>query len=280
MREAMTSLSGRIPRHYHLLLLGIALLLAVAAVPAYFFLDEWVLGLSRYGSLVPSSVASRFVRMLGKAWMLVWLLLVWFLARAQHRRTVLAGFLALILTIPLVHPVKACVRRPRPYAVIRAQTHPGAQIEFHEYLSFPSADTAAICAVVAVTLPALAWPLWCGMVPLAALVAGLRVAQRAHYPSDVLVGAALGILAGWLSLRILRHEVVCQRICFGHERFVAGLGVVAIPLFVGLCDSWSDLLFLLTTYGVAILLMLVGCRLIQNTHRRPRLPGGVHTHWP
>ena len=76
MREAMTSFSGRIPRHYHLLLLGIALLLAVAAVPAYFFLDEWVLGLSRYGSLVPSSVASRFVRMLGKAWMLVWLLLV------------------------------------------------------------------------------------------------------------------------------------------------------------------------------------------------------------
>ncbi|MFE2610794.1 phosphatase PAP2 family protein [Streptomyces mirabilis] len=74
--------------------------------------------------------------------------------------------------------------------------------------SFPSGHTAAAVAFTAAVVPA--WP---AVGAACALTAGLvaleRVQSGAHYPSDVAVGAAIGLASAWLTRRtprlILRH---------------------------------------------------------------------------
>ncbi|MCF1644185.1 MULTISPECIES: phosphatase PAP2 family protein [Streptomyces] len=74
--------------------------------------------------------------------------------------------------------------------------------------SFPSGHTAAAVAFTAAVAPA--WPLAGAVcaVP-AAMVAVERVQSGAHYPSDVAVGAAIGLTGAWLIRRapslVLRH---------------------------------------------------------------------------
>ncbi|WP_423589285.1 phosphatase PAP2 family protein [Streptomyces sp. G5(2025)] len=74
--------------------------------------------------------------------------------------------------------------------------------------SFPSGHTAAAVAFTAAVLPT--WPaagVTCA-VP-AAMVAVERVQSGAHYPSDVVAGAAVGLACAWLTRRAprlaLRH---------------------------------------------------------------------------
>jgi membrane-associated phospholipid phosphatase len=67
--------------------------------------------------------------------------------------------------------------------------------------SFPSAHTATACGLAA----ALIWLYPNGrrlFVVLAALVGCQRIVAGAHYPSDVLIGAAAGCLVAWLLLYV------------------------------------------------------------------------------
>lgn len=96
--------------------------------------------------------------------------------------------------------LKMRTARPRPYqvhAAIRLGADP------LDAFSFPSGHTlhAVLFTVLAVAhVPELAVIL----VPFAALVATSRVVLGLHYPSDVLVGAALGALLAAGSLAIFR----------------------------------------------------------------------------
>ncbi len=92
--------------------------------------------------------------------------------------------------------IKKRTLRPRPY-----QTHP--DIEHFatplDRFSFPSGHTLHAVAFTFVALayyPALSWLL----VPFTLLIAVSRVVLGLHYPSDVLVGAALGALLAAASL--------------------------------------------------------------------------------
>lgn len=115
----------------------------------------------------------------GQADVLITLALV---AGALGRRKQAAGMiLALGLVMLLVWPLKIGVARERPAG--------GAAV------SFPSGDTGSAAAV--------AVPLASGSLPGAILggllttgVAGTRVMVGKHYPSDVLAGIALGLVAG------------------------------------------------------------------------------------
>jgi len=97
--------------------------------------------------------------------------------------------IALLLSAVLVWPIKLTVQRERP-----SQSN---------YLSFPSADSAAVAASA---VPLVAWSL--KLFPAAGLVvlsvAGSRVFYGAHYPSDVCAGMALGILAGLIAIHLNR----------------------------------------------------------------------------
>lgn len=92
--------------------------------------------------------------------------------------------------------LKSRLVRQRPFVLhadIRSATPP------LDRYSFPSGHTlhaVAFTTIASVYFPVLAWVL----VPFAVLVAASRVVLGLHYPSDVLVGAALGGLLAYLGL--------------------------------------------------------------------------------
>jgi membrane-associated phospholipid phosphatase len=94
--------------------------------------------------------------------------------------------------------LKGVFDRPRP-SVVDPAVHPLVAVPHNG--SMPSTHaTSAFAAAVAVGLvhPRLRWPL----VALAALIAFSRVWLGVHYPTDVLVGAALGAAIALLLWRL------------------------------------------------------------------------------
>jgi YegS/Rv2252/BmrU family lipid kinase len=114
------------------------------------------------------------------------------------RRAALRGVTAIGLASLLVNAVlKTAWRRSRP-AEIRATV-----VRKPNSFSFPSGHTAsafAFATAVGSEIPFLAAPL----VLAAAAVGYARIRGRVHYPSDVLVGAAVGIAAGLASQPVSR----------------------------------------------------------------------------
>jgi membrane-associated phospholipid phosphatase len=143
------------------------------------------------------------MRFLGKAIVTIWLLLLWAWI-ANHPRALLTALLALVLTIPTVLPLKILITRYRPNHALPALASDSlAEIpRFYDRSSFPSGDTATAFAVAAALTPFVAPPWAAALLVLAGSVGLLRVDSLAHYPSDVCVGALLGILAGWLAWKI------------------------------------------------------------------------------
>lgn len=127
-----------------------------------------------------------------------------------YRRRIREGLflgLALVGTILIVHVSKLIVARPRPEDINAVITMPWD-------LSFPSAHTAQIVAVVVASLIvvsrlAIGWLKW--LIPIGALcvllVATSRIYLQVHYPSDVLAGTlAAGLwVFGLAKLMFLRE---------------------------------------------------------------------------
>ncbi|WP_420454375.1 phosphatase PAP2 family protein [Rubrivirga sp.] len=118
----------------------------------------------------------------------------------------------------LTFALKNLVRRPRPYVAVAGVTardrgHQGDDV-FDPH-SFPSGHTSS--AFVIATSVSLSYPEWYVVAP-AAVWAGLmgvtRVWHGVHYPSDVLVGAAIGTVSG-AAVHFLLPRV------FGEERDAA-----------------------------------------------------------
>jgi len=116
--------------------------------------------------------------------------------RAQE--TGLLGFRAVADSMIVVHTLKAVTQRPRP-AYNNGLPNQEAEGEFFEGgHSFPSGHAAQAWALATVVAHQYRHRRW---VPIAAyglagFVAGCRVTSRRHFPSDVLVGSALGYLIG------------------------------------------------------------------------------------
>lgn len=126
-------------------------------------------------------------------WLLVLIPLAWQGNEFWSRRAMVYIF-AILITALLVFGIKLTVRRRRPqgeWGQVYRKTDPH---------SFPSghAARAVLLAVLAMGLG----PLWLGLMLAvwAPLVMLARVAMGVHYLSDVLAGAVLGGLAGWLVL--------------------------------------------------------------------------------
>jgi len=105
--------------------------------------------------------------------------------------------LTLVATMLVCESIKQVARRERP-AMVRVERLIGVQ----KTTSFPSGHAAsAMAAAVLLTAfaPHLA-PIWFG---LASLMALSRVYVGVHYPSDVAVGAMIGIVIGVVSLGLV-----------------------------------------------------------------------------
>lgn len=117
-----------------------------------------------------------------------------------YRLTVAQG-----ATYGLVLGLKHLVGRPRPFVtrpLVSRSSHYGSS-QGGQYQSFPSGHAALSAAIV--TSVGLTYPRWYVLGPGAAWAAGVslsRVYLGVHYPSDVLVGAALGV-----GVAVLVHQV-------------------------------------------------------------------------
>ncbi len=188
-------------------------------------------------------------RTLGKGDVLLFVVLV--LGACGLRRRAQTIALALLLSVVMIWPVKLVVGRERP--------HGGGYST-----SFPSGDTTAVAAFAA--------PL-AGGPPGAVAVAGvavvivgaLRVGDGAHYPSDVLAGAAFGLLAGLLAQRLHRR----WRFQFRRGHFaLACIGLTAFSLAASLAGKGGrDMLNFLAAFGPGLLLCLAARRMRISVRR-------------
>lgn len=135
---------------------------------------------------------------------LVWVVLslAMLLFRSTRKTGVLAlgallvGFLLCNLTI------KPLVGRPRPWLVLEGL---GALVAEHDPNSFPSGHTCAAFAASCIWWRGLPrrWMRACALA--AAVLMGLsRLYVGVHFPTDVLGGALIGLLSGWLCCTFIK----------------------------------------------------------------------------
>ncbi len=255
MRQCASS-AVAVSRRIDKVLFGVVVALMAASLVSFLAFDHRAfLVLSGMSADLDASFWVGAFTRLGKGWLQVWLLLIWFLV-SQRRRDVLAGLLALILVGLTVSPLKVIVGRPRPYTVVREPATGQLERSSRHRQSFPSGDTAAAFAVAVAILPALSWPLRCLLLAGCAGIGGLRVAAMAHYPSDVAAGAALGILAAWLATRLVDKWGLSDRPLPCEKWLLLG-GIIGIPGVICVSEGLAEFVLVLRTYGLLILCLLL-----------------------
>lgn len=247
--------------------LWIGLILLGVAVPtaSYLFFDAPVSGWFRDhpGTRFNNIWVDGF-KQLGKAGTPIWLLLVWSCLTNRWRPT-LVTIAALILVGLSVCPLKAITRRCRPNmtAATSQQMPPqDRRFSWHQKVSFPSGDTAVVFAT-ATTLSFSLGRLWPPVLFVAAGAVGmLRITGQAHYPSDVLAGALLGVLWGigavrhvssWLPLDQFQIE--------GRWRLMAALVLILVVPFLSPFLGMRSLQIFLRVYALplaALVLLWLG----------------------
>lgn len=121
----------------------------------------------------------------------------------RYPRVFWALFLGALLAGAISRGFKTAVPLPRPAAVLDVAeiTIIGAKLTAH---SFPSGHTVSAFSFVVPWMALLGWRAL-PIVAIAALAGFSRVAVGAHWPVDVVAGAMIGLLGGWLGLHLSRH---------------------------------------------------------------------------
>ena len=131
------------------------------------------------------------------AFMAAALLIFWCVDKRQGYYVFLVGALGTVCNQFL----KLAFRIPRPWVLDPDfQIIEAARADATGY-SFPSGHTAASFASVAALKTANS-RLWKPALALAVVIALSRLYLYAHWPTDILGGAAVGILAGWLGTKL------------------------------------------------------------------------------
>lgn len=119
----------------------------------------------------------------------------------KTRKAGFAGLLALLMGFLCTNVIlKPLVCRTRPWLVLEGLT---ALVAEHDPHSFPSGHTCASFAA------ALAWRpylnrRWANTALVCAVLMGFsRLYVGVHFPTDVLCGAAIGLMSGWLASRLV-----------------------------------------------------------------------------
>ena len=145
------------------------------------------------------------------------------------------AFIAVIASGALTHILKAAFERPRPAHATEGMTALLNNPSFFDFTgrfnSLPSGHTVTAFAFTYVAtrhFPRLAPVFYI----LAAFVAASRVYLGSHYPSDVVLGAIVGIGIGW----VVTDKSLIQR------RWLIG-GLITLAVFMSFFKSGSFLLF-------------------------------------
>ena len=235
---------------------------------SYFNLDQRVFALvSKMPANWGGNFLGKMIVCLGKVWLPIWLLLVWFIT-TKKQQPVLVSFLALIMALLIVTSLKYSIHRHRPRDVVNAAQTADKQHYLYK-ASFPSGDTAAVFAVTTAVAFFASWRWTVLFLTTSAAVGLLRVTKMAHYPSDVFAGAGIGVFAGRLAMQIDRNRLRLKLPQFNLTRSIAIPAAIIIPLVIGLSDGFYKLLFFLETYGLLVVFVFLASKII-NRHKANR----------
>jgi membrane-associated phospholipid phosphatase len=182
----------------------------------------------------------EYFRGFGKGDVLVMLALM--IGFCGYKQRAVAIICALVVSAILVLPLKVSVHRERP----RGNSH----------VSFPSGDAASAASFAQVMATGTPILIPVAVVTVAAVSTG-RVLVLAHYVSDVLVGSALGLLAGIIGFNISsRYKVLMLRQRYFFLLFT--LYVSGNAIFCAMARSQNELSHFLEMYGPVIYTIVVG----------------------
>lgn len=173
---------------------------------------------------------------------------------ARRSDAAAAALISVLLAAAASHLLKYGLAVPRPAAVLDpAQLHIIGPRLFGRAL--PSGHCTAAFAVVALLGGhTLAWRSWLPAIALAVLIALSRLAVGAHWPADVLVGAAIGWLSGFAGL----HLAACCPHCRSRVLHWLTLGLFAacaLWLLTGFDSGYVSARWLERTVAAGALLL-------------------------
>jgi membrane-associated phospholipid phosphatase len=245
--------------HRFSLLLSILLITAALAVVPW---DNALIEVLRNTSPASDSllndfkVFSWYFKGFGKGNITVLLALVFGLCGYKQRAV--AVICALIISGLLVWPLKVTIHRERPRG--------------NSYVSFPSGDAASAASFAQVAVSGA--PI---LIPFAAVTAASVSAGRvfgfAHYPSDVLAGSALGIIAGILGLKLSKRYTFKLRERYFFLLFV--LYASGNSIICAVSKTQNELSHFLDVFGPLIFLIVAGRLVFQMARRRTRHANGI-----
>ncbi len=244
-------------------LFGLAVVVGFAATVIWPF-DETLsdmLCISRVGHIATPLwwEALKGVRVFGKAEILF--VIGFLLAIHGRKQTAVYACTAVLLASLIVTPTKLIVGRPRP--------------DGSNSMSFPSGDVASLAAFVvpiASSFPAVRPVAFAGVVA----VGAVRVANGFHFPSDILAGIAIGVLAGATVLSLGFPLKPRARRLLRRSWLAAAMGgVVLIHLFL---PSVGNFRTFFSIFGPSVALLAV-FPFIRARLRSRRHPGGRLLSW-
>jgi membrane-associated phospholipid phosphatase len=243
----------------HPLTISVGVLL-VAALISFLLIDQ---PLMKYMDDNPTEFHKKptvnAFRQFGKAWVPIWLLLVWAFV-TPWRKAVTTALLSMVIVMPMLLPLKYTFNRLRPEKQLIQLRTPDAVEEIESGSpSFPSGDTATVFAVaaalaafspLAVSIPAFL---------IAAAVGALRVVSMDHFISDVCVGAVIGIVAGYLAARLIERkpDLRIQPPEQFNWKIATYILVIAMPLWVSIFERWNPLSIFLKEFWLYTLLFFL-----------------------
>jgi membrane-associated phospholipid phosphatase len=246
------------------------IVLIEAAIVSWLFLDQWVTHwLYEHPDSWHFQPWLNALQHLGRVCVPIWLLLFWSCISNRWRPTVVT-WVALLLVCLTVCPLKLLVHRPRPQrpASVSGQLEGKERhISLPVGLSFPSGDTATVFAIATVLSLSAASPWGLAFFSAAGLVGLLRVTALHHYPSDVMGGAAIGVLCGYLAVQVMkRWRPLDQFHLQGRWRIALGLLLIVMPLG-GRALGMESLLIFLRIYAGPLAALLLLWLLVVATHK-------------
>jgi undecaprenyl-diphosphatase len=133
----------------------------------------------------------------GAIWYALLLVLPLWRGRAAVRPALVMALTG-IIGVALYKLLKQTLVRERPFITHSGISLQGAPLDRYSFPSGHTLHAVAFTWQAVAHFPALGWVL----VPFASLVAASRVVLGLHYPTDVLVGAAIGAVLGQLGLAV------------------------------------------------------------------------------